>query len=168
MDQLLRLAVDPPTHQTPNQTASTPVAPVGIAMTEQESLATGHSGIDNDHRFLLSLVDDYQRSVEMAQGDAVVGQVLCDLATYAAGHFEREEGLMRRIRYPEAEAHRIAHDGFLAKLGELVAGYEAGCPAVPGETLAFLRHWMTEHLTGWDCRLVAFLNAQRAGRRAAG
>lgn len=167
MDQLLRLAVDPPSRQIANDTAPASACAVGMTTNERDSLATGHAGIDNDHRFLFGLVDDYQRAVEDARGDAAVGQLLCDLATYAAGHFEREEALMRRLRFPEAEAHRAEHDGFLASLGDLVAAYEIGCPAVPGDTLSFLRRWMTDHLIGWDCRLVAFLNAQRIRRRAA-
>ena len=127
-------------------------------------LTTGHAGIDRDHRMMLALVDDYQRAVESAQAHHRVAQVLCDLATYAAGHFEREELVMRRLRYPEADTHRAEHDGFLASLGDLVDAYESGHPDLPDVTLAFLRHWMTDHLIGWDRRLVAFINENRQQR----
>lgn len=168
MDDSPRLAVDlfPPQSES-EQPQGVPSA-TGPALRQlDEGLVTGHAGIDNDHRHLYLLVDNYQKAIETEQGDAVASQVLCDLATYAAGHFEREEGLMRRIRYPEAEAHRAEHDGFLASLGELVTAYETGCPGVPADILAFLRHWMDDHLIGWDQRLVAYINALRDRRQLA-
>ena len=130
-------------------------------VTLEEELLTGHGAIDDDHRLLVGLIEDFRLAVETKQGDATVGQVLCDLATYAAAHFEREETLMRRLRYPEAEQHRAEHDGFLSDLGELVDSFDSGCPGVARETLGFLTHWWVDHMAGWDRRLVDFLNAQK-------
>ncbi|NBC31637.1 MAG: bacteriohemerythrin [Alphaproteobacteria bacterium] len=169
MDESPRLAIDFCSSQSGSEQAPSLCSdPPDSRLHWDESLVTGHAGIDNDHRYLYHLVDDYEKAIETEQGNAVAGQVLCDLATYAAGHFEREEALMRRIRFPEADAHRAEHDRFLASLGELVTAYEIGSPGVPGDILAFVRCWLTDHLVGWDRRLVAFLTAHRQQERQAG
>ena len=173
MDDSIHFTLDPEPRHTPRGSESEP-QPSGRAAFAQDHgfttghdgidhdhLTTGHDGIDHDHLMMLELVNNYEDAVRTCQADRAVAQVLCDLATYAAGHFEREELLMRRLRYPEAQAHRIEHDGFLASLGNLVDAYEAGHPGLPEDTLAFLRRWLTEHLIGWDQRLVAFVKANR-------
>lgn len=129
------------------------------ALKLEDGLITGNLAIDDDHRHLIELIDDFRQTVESNRADSSVGQLLCDLASYAAEHFDREETFMRRFRYSEADQHRAEHDRFLSDLGELVVAFDSGRPGVADETLDFLIHWWIDHMTVWDRQLVAFMRS---------
>jgi hemerythrin len=104
---------------------------------------------ETQHRRLFELLD-------ALEGDAELAPLILELHRYAEEHFALEEAYMEAVAFPEAAAHRRAHDKFRAQLTELSAG-QSDAEGMRGLTAMFLREWLTRHIYGTDKVLEAFI-----------
>ena len=120
--------------------------------------------IDDDHRFLVSLINELQAIIRDGSHTDLVSGVLCELADYAGRHFLREERLMALHHYPDRESHILEHWKFIDKLTHFTAAMERG-HLIAADVLRFLMLWIGHHLRNDDASFGHFLNARtRAGR----
>lgn len=79
-----------------------------------DSFELGVPEIDGDHRAMLDLMKAVQSA--MAASDRKTGEQLLDrLLVFAEGHFDREQALLERWGYPEAETHATYHWNLLLR-----------------------------------------------------
>jgi len=79
-----------------------------------DTFELGVPEIDGDHRAMLDLMKAVQSA--MAAGDRKTGEQLLDrLLAFAVGHFDREQALLERWGYPEAETHATYHWNLLSR-----------------------------------------------------
>lgn len=116
--------------------------------------------IDETHEVLFELIARLGR--ETASAKEIIAAIDA-LAEETEAHFLEEEGLMRRLGYPEIDAHMDAHDAFRQSLRNLRAAYGDG-PKADGrddvDTLALadtLRDWLAEHFLALDSPFLAYL-----------
>ncbi|MFC5301403.1 bacteriohemerythrin [Azospira restricta] len=136
-----------------------------------EHFATGIEVIDEQHRWLIDLVNatapvlalNYRRHHERAD------ELLDQLMHYAAFHFQTEERLMRDHAIdPRHEAlHRESHGRFAADVALMRAAYTAGEAPTGGALLTFLANWLIFHILGEDQALTRQLRAIDGGRSPA-
>jgi hemerythrin-like metal-binding protein len=121
------------------------------------SFATGHDGIDFQHRILFGLID----KVQTASGDDFADgvQVVLDLVKYVIEHFAYEQELMERLAYPAREAHLRAHAELIAQVQTFRDQVVSGDLSLP-RLHAFLDGWIQHHIGGEDIRLGAFLHGR--------
>ena len=114
---------------------------------------TGVKGVDDDHRFLVSLIDEM--SVALSQGVAqdLLHKTVYKLADYARFHFKREENYMQMIDYSEQFKHEIEHRAITKKVEEFVAKLDSGEDNLTHEVLVFLRDWLINHIQKTDKQL---------------
>ncbi len=117
------------------------------------NLATGHALIDDQHGYLIGIVDRLASAAERGDGEDSVRQVLCDLLDYASAHFSHEEALMDRSRHPDADGHWIAHSALLDAVSRLVLDFETGRPNST-EPMALLQRWLSDHIGRLDKALA--------------
>jgi len=86
--------------------------------------ATGIDFIDEQHKMLFKMSEDYHHALAEGRGDRVYGLMLQSLTRYARAHFEIEEQCMERYRCPAAAQNREAHRQFMETLAEF---QEAPC-----------------------------------------
>ncbi|MFA7431743.1 MAG: bacteriohemerythrin [Rhodospirillaceae bacterium] len=120
-------------------------------ITWQDSYSVGVELIDNDHKLLVSLINQLNDAAEGGQGRDVVGSVLNVLIEYTEGHFSREELLMEKGGYPDLDAHRKHHRKLTTKVREMIAQYHDGrLSTLDRDILDFLKGWLTGHILGVD------------------
>lgn len=127
-------------------------------ITWKDSYSVGVDLIDNDHKLLVSLINQLGDATEGGQGRDVVGSVLNVLIEYTEGHFGREELLMEKGGYPDLAAHREHHRALTSTVREKVAQYREGkTGALDRDILDFLKSWLTGHILGVDMEYRPFV-----------
>jgi len=130
-------------------------------VTWDDGLATGIEAIDNDHRKLLTLLNNLQSAVYYPTGEAFERQALTELVDYTKYHFEREEQLMREASYADFEAHKKQHEEMIAKVGEFLSAYEKNREGTIENLTKFLKGWLVNHIAGTDQKYVPAMQAFR-------
>ncbi|MBY0431420.1 MAG: bacteriohemerythrin [Rhodospirillales bacterium] len=128
-----------------------------------EALSVGVDAVDNDHRILINLIRDLNEATRQGQGGDVVGSVLGALVDYTSLHFQREEGLMRSLGYPESEQHAALHVMLVRQVDELRRLHAAGANLhIDREVLLFLKLWLRNHILGTDMKYKDFFTTHGA------
>lgn len=103
-------------------------------------------GIDNQHRYLVTVLNNLYRNVLAGEGEEVVSEALNRLIDYTRFHFRSEEKLFDKYGYPRADSHRRQHESFVNKVTDFVKQYEAGEERVTLTILHFLSEWLKNHI----------------------
>lgn len=119
------------------------------------SLATGHDLVDDQHKVLLSIFNEYVDSVRSGRDPQTVEATLVRLSDYASTHFAEEEQLMRDVGYPDEliRAHTAEHRRLSERTRELILAYRVGEES-SGMLTTLLREWLADHIGGADRELV--------------
>lgn len=126
----------------------------------KDSFSVGVKAIDDDHKKLISLVNELHDGILAGHSREALGPVLDKLVSYTKTHFKREEDFFTRTRYPGTDAHKKEHDELLQKAGELQQRYKGGATSMLSlETMSFLKNWLSHHISGSDKAYQAHLNA---------
>ncbi len=127
-------------------------------ITWRDSYSVGVPLIDNDHKLLVSLINQLDDAINGGQGRDVVGSVLNVLEEYTRGHFGREELLMRKAGYADLPPHKREHEKLTAQVHEIVARYAGGDDShIDDHLLQFLKSWLTGHILGVDMKYTPYL-----------
>ena len=120
-----------------------------------ERFATGIPALDEQHKMLFRMSEDYRYSIDRGQGQRTYGVMLDSLSEYARAHFRMEEDCMWRYSCPVADENGRAHREFT----ETLAGYKrrfADVGFLPDDAQAlvdFLDAWLMSHIGTIDARL---------------
>jgi hemerythrin len=126
------------------------------------ALSVGLALMDADHIELMEQLNELHDAVAAADVVEDTGAALDMFTEYARMHFHREELLMARYGFPDAEAQGAAHLHLLQELLELRRRHDAGDPGAIGMNgVGALRDWLATHIRQ-DAPLAAFLLRQRA------
>jgi hemerythrin len=120
----------------------------------------GHAVVDAEHRRLFDLINDFHYSFLTSRDLGEVRRLLNALVRYSETHFRNEEQLMAEAGYPDLERHKEIHAGLFETIFVLQEKLEAGAVKMESETVAFLRTWLTEHITEEDKAFGRFLAGQ--------
>ncbi len=120
--------------------------------------------LDRQHQELFKTVQELYDALARADGLAVAEYVFGRLIDYSANHFEAEEALMEKDRYPGFKAHQAEHQAFTTKLLAFQKDFHAGNKGVVAALLPYLQGWIKHHVQYADHQYGEFLKTQRAGR----
>jgi hemerythrin len=122
-----------------------------------EKMSVGIDTIDADHKKLLDLVNELHAVVRKKESPANIGRVLRDLISYTDYHFQAEEQLLRLLRFPDLEHHKLVHDSLRKRVTELEERYR-DCPEKAGvKMFDFLSDWLMRHILGEDMKYKPLL-----------
>jgi hemerythrin len=126
-----------------------------------DALKVNIAEIDAQHGKLVSMLND----LHDAQGGVrkeILMPLLKALTDYAAEHFDTEEKLMERYKYPNLDKHRSEHQQFVSQ----VVGYqtmfdlELDSQILSNDILGFLSSWLQHHILYSDKEYGPHLNAK--------
>lgn len=133
-----------------------------------EMMSVGVPVLDSDHKTLIGLVADLQRSIGDDEEYATLGSVLTSLADYTEHHFAREERVMEACRYPSLRSHIVMHHKLAQQVRDLQARYVADPHSVAAkDCLGFMHNWLIEHICSTDMDYRAWVVGNPAGCEAA-
>ena len=124
-----------------------------------EALQLGIATIDEQHHWLVDATNALHDELSKATPDrAAIGHILEGLVDYTVNHFVLEEELFARFGYQENAAHKAEHDGFTAKVMQLLLKFEQG-ENVGLDAMTLLKEWLQHHILIVDRAYVPFLQA---------
>ncbi len=126
-------------------------------VTWEERFSVGIPSIDEDHKKLMSLINNLQSAILYPTDEAFERQALQELVDYTQYHFQREERLMQENGYPDFEAHKQQHQKMIARVQDFLAAYERDREGTVQEMTDFLKDWLIRHIAGTDQQYSAFL-----------
>ncbi len=126
-----------------------------------------YSVMNDDHVELYRVVEDLQKAVtRRCNGDTErslqkveILAIIKTLIDKAAEHFQREDALMDRYRYPERREHRGEHGMLLCSVETYYANLAASGQPITKEVVRYLKDWLTNHIRTADHRLDRFLTS---------
>ncbi len=123
-----------------------------------EMFSTRVPYIDNQHKKLLDIVNEFHAAVKEKKGRDILFQVLNSLIRYTEEHFRDEETVMDMTGYPAEEAllHRKIHEELaeeILRLNEELKGPEEK-PLHDVEV--FLNGWLIRHILTQDKKLASY------------
>ncbi|AEE95232.1 bacteriohemerythrin [Mahella australiensis] len=133
-----------------------------MAIQWDQSLSVGIDEIDNQHKELFSRVNALLDACNQGKGKQVVGEIIDFLGDYVVTHFGAEERYMQQYGYPDYDAHKAMHDGFIDSFSELKKKFES---EGPGIQLVLLTNrtvvdWLINHIGNTDKALGGFLKTK--------
>lgn len=124
----------------------------------KDEYSVGVEVLDEDHKKLISLLNQFITAYDYAVSEELEQQALEDLISYTKYHFEREEQLMTDNEYPDLIAHKNQHKAMITEVDGFVNLYnEQGHDAL-GEVGDFLTNWLINHINGTDKQYSKHLN----------
>ena len=133
-----------------------------MAIQWRDSLAIGVEVIDNQHKELLLRFDKLLSACQAGQGIEELKKLQAFLDDYVHTHFNDEEALQRKHRYPSYESHRAEHIYFIDQLNALKAETtkEGVSTHHVVETNNMLLKWLLNHISKVDMELGKFLKSK--------
>lgn len=122
-----------------------------------KSLDTGHTGMDADHKELAGLFNRLRDAAENAHGKAACAKVLDAIIAHTKAHFELEQRLMTRRRYPKTEQHAAEHAMLIRQALDFRQRFAADSAAASSDLMRFAEVWLAFHILFSDKELAAFL-----------
>ena len=125
-----------------------------------ESWSIGDKLIDSQHRELVRLVNDLFSSGKETREN--ISAALSFLANYTVTHFNDEEALQRKHRFPGFEKHKQVHSDFKAVVVDLLAKYET--TDSPEQLLNTIKkalvEWLVNHITIEDKKIGHYIESR--------
>jgi hemerythrin len=124
--------------------------------------ATGIEHLDNQHRMLFQMSEDFRAALDEGKGEQVYGSLLRSLHLYAGMHFGLEEQCMERYRCPVAHNNCVAHAKFIEALMRFQQRYEEHTfeRAIAGSLVDFLDQWLGDHIGRIDVQIKPYVERQ--------
>ena len=127
-------------------------------LTWSDKFSVGVDSIDKQHTILFNTINDLHSAMLKGQSKAVIGDLLHTLLAYTHFHFDSEEAMMEKAKYPSLPTHRLKHRELTKKVEDFIARYEKGDITVSHHLLAFLSDWLATHIQGTDKEYGPFMN----------
>lgn len=117
-----------------------------------DSYLLGIPEIDNQHRKLLKIANNLYEILEDESNSyrLTMSKVLKELTDYTEYHFSFEETFMRKYNYAEADAHKAAHDGFIAEVNGQIRNLSAENRAAVLSFYKYIVSWILVHIAKAD------------------
>lgn len=124
------------------------------------NLVTGNKIIDEQHRELISKINDLLAAIETSQGQATAIRTLNFLNDYVIYHFEAEENLQKEAGYPGLKEHQKQHAILrqtVADLTDMLTEEECASPAFMKQLNDKVIDWLYRHIEGFDRSVAEYL-----------
>jgi len=137
----------------------------------RQSMCVGEATIDEDHKHLVDLINDFEKAIVGKIDHRRLAKVLLGLIDYTGEHFTREEELQLKVRYPYYDSHRKQHRDVLKKLQQVIQEYidadEHNQDRMIRDMTNFLKEWLVDHIIVSDLRMRPYVAKMAESEKAA-
>ncbi|MDH4182855.1 MAG: bacteriohemerythrin [Nitrospinota bacterium] len=128
---------------------------------DASKLSVGIAEMDNQHKRIIDIVNNFNRSVKAGVSSRGAAEALEELVDYAKTHLATEEALLRRHHYPEYDTHKRIHEMMLDKMAKLQARAASGEKGAVLEVMNFVRDWLVNHIQKVDVKYGRYIAGNR-------
>ena len=122
-----------------------------------ERYSIGAPEIDEQHKKMLEIVNDFMRAKETGEVDKVIKQILTELVEYTKYHFRAEEEHMKANQYINLAHHIHQHKDLIRQIVLILNNMKAGKLAITDDLYALLKNWLINHIIIEDKKYGSFL-----------
>ena len=124
-----------------------------------DSLSVGVDLIDEQHKMLISHLNEISTAVENKLGVEKIMKTMDFLLKYTDFHFGTEEKHMNELNYPGLDFHLEQHGEFKTTLNNLIEDFrEDGSTEPLAKAIeTFLFNWLVKHIKDVDQQFGDFL-----------
>ncbi|MBF0172101.1 MAG: bacteriohemerythrin [Magnetococcales bacterium] len=112
---------------------------------------------DQEHQRLVALINELYNGMNRGMGRSALGTMLQELVDYTTTHFQHEEAAFLKTGYPEAEAHKAMHAGFVDQVLAFQKQFNEGTAFIDMKLVKLLREWLIDHFLVTDKAYSAHL-----------
>lgn len=125
-----------------------------------DTYSTGNAEVDEQHKKLFEMVNNFETAVRNKTAEATAGETLKFLGSYVQKHFNFEEGCMEKAKCPVAADNKKAHAEFLGAYTQFSKRFasEGYSDALANELLKVAQSWLIKHICGVDIHLKHCVN----------
>ena len=116
----------------------------------KEELSVNNTQIDNQHKELFRLINEFYNGVVNQTGKSAMSKVIYDLEAYVITHFKTEEEKMERAGYDLIKEHKAEHAKFIETVADFRKRFNDGRLLLSLEVTAFIKNWITDHISQTD------------------
>jgi hemerythrin-like metal-binding protein len=124
-----------------------------------DNLSVGIDAIDEQHRYLVDLINDLYEVVSKKSGAREVARLIKATDAYAKVHFRAEEQMMKHYGYPGIQQQEQQHHAFEAKIREFYQELHDNPLVAQFDALSYLRNWLIQHIRVEDAKLRSLVLA---------
>ncbi len=123
-----------------------------MAIQWRDSMSVSNTKIDEDHKRLIGFLNSMEKHLENPEDTVPILKTLAQLKIYTIEHFQREEILQLRVRYPKAAEHKRIHQSLVKELDAIIVSVKAkgGAATKTDEISTLLRNWLINHVLQED------------------
>ena len=128
-----------------------------------EALSVGYEEIDEQHKELIKILNDFLNSMREGKAKTHVGEILRFLDSYVKIHFATEEKYMKEYLYEGYGRHKMDHEMFIAEFNDISRSLnENGVSSVlVMRVQKSLCDWLKNHILTVDTKMGKFLREKR-------
>ncbi|MCB1196302.1 bacteriohemerythrin [bacterium] len=115
------------------------------------SYDVSHDDMNDQHKVLFRLINDLAIARKKKDRNEML-VVVRELINYTEYHFGDEEKLMKKHKFPEYEAHKKIHKGFVDKIKQVETDIKENKKDVDDSLIQFLNDWLVKHIKGQDVK----------------
>ncbi|WP_027340507.1 bacteriohemerythrin [Halonatronum saccharophilum] len=120
----------------------------------------GVEKIDEQHKGIFDQANYLLEAYKEQKGESEINKVLDWLVDYIEEHFDDEEIIQQEYKYPDYENHKKIHDGFKARVQEVVDDYNRSANITALMKLnKMVTGWLIEHIKREDQKLAAHIKS---------
>ncbi len=131
-----------------------------VLIKRSDSYSVGFDEIDNQHIHLVDLINQFYNAFCEGKANEFLDTVYKEIILYTDYHFASEEKYMKQYNYPDLEAHKVLHTGFIDKINDMLSEYKSGKLTISYELMNFLRDWLLNHINGTDMDYAKYFREQ--------
>ncbi|NLM00679.1 MAG: hemerythrin family protein [Treponema sp.] len=128
-----------------------------------KKIAVGIDTIDEQHKKLISIINDLNEAMKARKASEVIGNILQELSDYTVYHFGNEERAFDKYNYPKKEEHKALHKIYVDKIAEFIERNKKSELGISINVLDFLIDWITNHIMKIDMQYVPFFSDKEIG-----
>lgn len=132
-----------------------------------EQYLVGNKTIDDEHKELFNLINQFHTDWVETQDRQVIARVLNRLVDYAERHFQHEEAIMAEAGYPMLTEHQKVHEMLFDKIFNLHQDYVRNDLRLEIGMVKFLKNWLVDHILENDYLFRDFLKKHPAADKPA-
>ena len=130
----------------------------------REEMSVGNARIDNDHKYLISLINTIEAALNCEAPVQVLMVYVSQLIDFGRQHFEREQLYQVEIKYPLREDHEMEHQGLMERIEKIQSNLksQANSEAYQLTTprlVEILRDWIMNHFQHEDMKMKEYFKA---------
>ena len=118
--------------------------------TWDETLDVGVEALNDDHRHLVSYINELHSAIVSGIGISKMTHILDVLVDYTRKHFAREESLMKKHGYPKYDEHIGQHLSLVDRVTDFHSRLQKGKVSFSLELMSFLKDWLMNHIKVTD------------------